>query len=125
MSIYRTPCESFLECAKFASESLDLEVAVTAAFLLISPAFICHVVLVSAVSGPARSYGSSDCFVILSALFTAPDSHRFSGILSPATTSQIVIILILTLLLLVNWETGSAFCSLHFPSLQKKFHKGR
>lgn len=48
------------------------QVAVTTAFLINYPNSICHVVLVSAVSGPAGAiYGSSACFFTLSALFIA------------------------------------------------------
>lgn len=67
---------------------------------------------------PGGIYGSSACFVPLSALFIASDSRWFSVMLLPATASQIVTTVILTLLLLVSWETISASHSLHFPSLQ-------
>lgn len=83
------------------------------AFLINSPSSIYYVFLVSAVSGSAGPiYGTSACFVTLSAFFIEPDSHWMYVMLLPATTSQIIIIFVSTLLLLVRWKATSALHSL-------------
>lgn len=82
MPIYTSPCEGFLEWSECVSESLDQPVAVTAAFLLNSASFICYVIWCLLYLGqPGAFYGSSACFVILSALFTVSGSQWCSCLL--------------------------------------------